>query len=783
MSASEPALPGPKSPAAQPGQGGSDLEPVSAGQLVAAARDGAPLEGELMVGANVLPPALTETATPLTLLQALRRRWLHALPVGLLLAGLVGGLVWTLRPDKYTAFALLQIAPVEQKLLQDSNNARPEVDRNGQYQKTQVALITSRPVIRAALKQEKVRRLPLIRQQDDAAEWLEKQLSAEIVENTELIKLSLSSRRHEADLEPIVNAIQEAYMNEIVKGEHSRQMALLNDMEKIYVSSQEKLRAQRESLRRLADTLKTGDSQILTIKQKNLLEEYAALKKELAGLHARLRDAQVKLAAQQLEPDGGSGAVQAGGDWASAAPGRSGLDTVVGREVDADPVIQKQQAEVYKLVEQIAQIERLAVNPDHPLRTERKRQLDAARAVLEKMRADRWQAVAERVRQGQKAERLLHSLETTEEMKILDKQRAALQAELANVSREVDRIGVSSIELELKRNEIDQAELVLKALRNEKERLQVELQSTAKRRISVLAPADEATVLSKKAHLLETAAGAFGGLFLGLFAVSYREFRARRLYTTAEVTQGLRLRVMGTLPALPARRLALGAPAAGTSRSAWSAILTESIDSVRTMLLQGRPAGGSSVLMITSACSGEGKTTLASHLAASLARAGRRTLLVDCDLRSPSLHRLFDVPRAPGMCEVLTGTAAAEGTVYATPVDRLHLLPAGQFSPEAATALAQGTLRAVLERLRDHFDFLVVDSSPVLAVPDALMIGDGADGVAFSIRPGVSQAPQVYAAYERLRELGLPFVGTVVNGITDKALYAHNYRYVVNTAN
>jgi capsular exopolysaccharide synthesis family protein len=299
--------------------------------------------------------------------------------------------------------------------------------------------------------------------------------------------------------------------------------------------------------------------------------------------------------------------------------------------------------------------------------------------------------------------------------------------------------------------------------------------------VTTIEYADQATVLNKKSRLLEAGAASFGGLFLGLFVVAFREARTRRIYTPAEVARGLRLRVMGTLPALPARRLSPRERPNASSGAAWNRLLIESIDSVRTMLLQGRPPGQTSLLMIASACSGEGKTTLAGHLAASLARAGCRTLLVDCDLRSPYLHRLFDLSRTPGMCEVLTGTTRAEEAVHPTSVERLSFLPAGEYSEEAATALAQGALHEVFQQLRGDFDFIIIDSSPVLAVPDALMIGKNVDGVVFSIRPGVSQAPLVYAAYERFQELGLPFVGAVVNGVADRSAYANNYQYLVRS--
>jgi capsular exopolysaccharide synthesis family protein len=232
---------------------------------------------------------------------------------------------------------------------------------------------------------------------------------------------------------------------------------------------------------------------------------------------------------------------------------------------------------------------------------------------------------------------------------------------------------------------------------------------------------------------------------------------------------------------MPTRRLIGRARPDAASGAAWNRLLVESIDSVRTMLLQRRVVGETSLLMIASACSGEGKTTLAGHLAASLARAGCRTLLVDCDLRNPSLHKLMSVSRTPGIGEVLSGKARAEEALNATAVEQLSFLPAGMFSEEAATALAQGALHEAFERLRGDFDFILVDSSPVLAVPDALMVGKSVDGVVFSIRPGVSEAPLVYAAYERLQDLGLPFAGAVVNGVADRSSYANNYQYLVKT--
>jgi capsular exopolysaccharide synthesis family protein len=179
--------------------------------------------------------------------------------------------------------------------------------------------------------------------------------------------------------------------------------------------------------------------------------------------------------------------------------------------------------------------------------------------------------------------------------------------------------------------------------------------------------------------------------------------------------------------------------------------------------------------MITSAVAGEGKTSLATQLASSLARAGRRTLLIDCDLRNPALHRLFDLPEAPGCCEILRTEIDVVDTIQATTVDGLWLLPAGHYDDDAKRALAQVGLEVLLARVRSEFDFIVVDSSPVLPVADTIQVGPHVDGVIFSVLQNVSQLPRVYSATQRLAGLGIPVLGAVVLG-THADMDSYSYR-------
>src|SRR5262249_51241559 len=148
---------------------------------------------------------------------------------------------------------------------------------------------------------------------------------------------------------------------------------------------------------------------------------------------------------------------------------------------------------------------------------------------------------------------------------------------------------------------------------------------------------------------------------------------------------------------------------------------------------------GLRVVMVTSAVSGEGKTTLASHLASSLARAGRRTLLIDSDLRRPATHQLFEVAPQPGLSEVLLGEVTVGEATQATAVNGLSMMPAGQWDRDVLQALARDGIQKVFAKVKEDYEFIVVDSHPVLLANDALLIGLHADAVLLSLLRDVSQ--------------------------------------------
>lgn len=254
------------------------------------------------------------------------------------------------------------------------------------------------------------------------------------------------------------------------------------------------------------------------------------------------------------------------------------------------------------------------------------------------------------------------------------------------------------------------------------------------------------------------------GLLIILCGFGWQELRLGRIHVPKEVLQAPGLSLFGTLPAAAEtvrRRLAGISPAPGDQNHR---LLSEAVDTVRTRLLHQADAQGLHILMVASAVEGEGKTALASQLAISLARAWRRTLLLDADLRKPSVHRLFSLPLEPGFSEVLQGEVELEQVTQATPVSRLWAVTAGSLNDSALQALAQDRLEPLFAMLKSQYDFVVIDAPPVLPIADTLMLGQHVHGVLLAVLCGRSRLPQVHEAHQRLATLCIPVLGAVIAG-------------------
>jgi capsular exopolysaccharide synthesis family protein len=201
----------------------------------------------------------------------------------------------------------------------------------------------------------------------------------------------------------------------------------------------------------------------------------------------------------------------------------------------------------------------------------------------------------------------------------------------------------------------------------------------------------------------------------------------------------------------------------------------ESIDGLRTLLSLFESTRGHKVLSITSAISGEGKTSLAAQLAVSIATATNRpTLLIDGDMRSPDIHRIFGVELGPGLSEILTGECPAEEALETEFSDNLHLLTAGRLDRNPHRLMGLGNFHQLVEKMRKLYDYVIIDTPPVLPASESLLMSSAADANILCVRRDFSRVDQMTEASKRLRSSGIHLAGAVLSGVPVQQ-YASRY--------
>ncbi len=263
-------------------------------------------------------------------------------------------------------------------------------------------------------------------------------------------------------------------------------------------------------------------------------------------------------------------------------------------------------------------------------------------------------------------------------------------------------------------------------------------------------------------------AGAMLGT-LGAIGTEYADFRVRGS-EDAEVATGLPL--FGMIPKLrdPSRN------------PVNAAIARESFRSVRTHLNFAQ-ADGERLLALTSATPREGKTTVAVNVAASLAeqQGSETVLLIDADLRRPQIHTSFEMSRDPGLTDVLDGTCEFEDAVKPAPLHpNLQVLSAGTPVSNPSEVIASAQFAELLHRLRTDFDFVVIDTPPLLAVTDSVVIAKLVEGTLIVVRADQTDRAAVSRAMEQLRRVDARLLGVILNAVDPKGRdgrYAYSYYY------
>jgi capsular exopolysaccharide synthesis family protein len=289
------------------------------------------------------------------------------------------------------------------------------------------------------------------------------------------------------------------------------------------------------------------------------------------------------------------------------------------------------------------------------------------------------------------------------------------------------------------------------------EQLETTLLTNSGIRVAEYAPPPDKPDQDKRVKV--QAAGMVGGLFLGMLLALLVDKFDKRLRDPRDVEPLLGAPLLGTIPKINELKRIKGEQARN--------LIAEEFRVIRTQLLFGNPELQHKVIAVTSPQPGDGKTSLAVNLAISIAKAGRRVLLIDSDLRKPDIHRIFNISDTPGFSEVISGSHEPALVIKKSDIDGLDVLPAGTPLTRPSELLSRAEVARTLDALAEVYDHIVLDTAPLLPVSDTHVLAGIVDGVLCSFNAEVDR-DTVTMVQDILRRSRANVIGTVMNQVKFK---------------
>ena len=262
----------------------------------------------------------------------------------------------------------------------------------------------------------------------------------------------------------------------------------------------------------------------------------------------------------------------------------------------------------------------------------------------------------------------------------------------------------------------------------------------------------------------------FMGLVLAIGLVLGFEYFDSRIKSPDEIKTHLGLPFLGLVPSIPVK----SGEAVLLSGPDVPPHFAEAIKAIRTAVVFSSADEGARSIVVTSTAPGEGKTLVSSNLAAALAQADQRTLIIDCDMRRPRIHDVFGGAQDPGVSNVLVGTSELADVIRKTASPNLSVMPAGHIPPNPAELLGSPRFKELIRKLRSQFDWIIIDAPPVMAVTDAAIIGNNVTGVVFVVGAEMTSRRHAAVAIEQLAAAKSHFIGAVLNRAN---VQRHGYYY------
>ena len=689
-----------------------------------------------------------QSASPADLIRPVIKRWPIILATSLIVSVCAIPTAWLLMRRTYDTEGAIRVTPIVSRILfSDPESDRPMPNYEN-YMNTQAALITSNKILNRVADELAGKDIGLFERGTDLAVALKLAINSEKIKieparHTELIRLQMTGENPK-DSEVVIDAFLRAYMAIVVADElrgGDQKLAVLEEKRRVTI---EQISRQRDQLRTLAEEYGTIS---LDGRQDMMLEQVISLQNELTNIEVRrlsLESAVKMRETANTEPMGPIELMQM----------RSAF-------INADPMIQN-------LIIDIAEQERQFMAGRQVLVPDNPRLARYAQVIetLKKTRDDRESKLIEKFNQqfeNAKAENLKrHISDLKLELARTNEYEKRIQDQLAKKNAETIEMGRKQLTINDQREKLNRLKEMASTVETRINELEMESKRPA--RITVAYSASSIPATSKKVKL--TIAILFAAIAAGLLVAFVLEKSDTSLRSPDDVIKTIGVRVIGTTTS-PKNIDRLSLPQQ----------LTHDYQTIRANLGLFSESG-TRVIVVSSPGSGDGKTTFAVNLATSFAQSGKKTLLIDGDLRKPDIARTLNLPGdLRGLQDILSGLELRR-SVYHIEASGLHVLAADRSNTtDALDVLGQAKTVGIIKNAAAEYDHVIIDTSPVLAFTDAILWAKIADGVILTSFVDHTSRCELKETIARLEQVGARVIGTVVNNVQAAQGY-HPYGYV-----
>ncbi|MFO1433608.1 MAG: polysaccharide biosynthesis tyrosine autokinase [Candidatus Competibacteraceae bacterium] len=356
--------------------------------------------------------------------------------------------------------------------------------------------------------------------------------------------------------------------------------------------------------------------------------------------------------------------------------------------------------------------------------------------------------------------------------------QSLLQAKLNEAKNELMEIQQRSIQFNILKREVDTNRQLYDGLLQRYKEVGV-AGGVGTNNIFVIDKAEIPQRPFKPSLFRNTAIAIFMGLFVGVLLAFLFDALDKSI-KPEELERVTGIPALGMIPRISqsTRRIHKEQPLALLAYQDPRSTFAESYRSVRTALQFSTVHGAPRIIAVTSAQPKEGKTTVSITLAITFAQAGKKVLLIDADLRNPSLHRLLQLDNSMGLTNYLAADAQPVEVAYPVLLENLFVIPSGPLPPNPVELLSTPKMAALLSLATEKFDQVILDCPPVLGLADALILGNMAQATLLVMEAGVTPRPVVQDALKRLRSARAHILGGVVNKLDSRShSYGYHYHY------